>query len=259
MRRELRDRAPLARAGGPALVIAAGEAEVGHGPGGVERVELLGRPERAQVVARVVGHEQAAAVEGQPVRVAQAGGLEAGHRAGGVERDDPAGRAAVVRDAPDADVEPSAGAGDDRVDRVPPDPQVVEHDTAAGEAPPVEALQAGDAPVGGRRDVPDVERVARPAQAQRGRQARGHVARLSAGRHVPDTVAAPGGAAAGRKPHPTALVEDDVGRERDPAGDYVRAAPHRHGRRGRHQRGGCAARREEPDAHRHRRLREQLR
>ena len=113
VRGELHERRAGASAGGATLAIATGRAEVDHRTGRVELVELLRRPERAEVVAPAIGHEQELTVEREPESTLQAGRLYHGGAAIRREGQDIPWRAAVARGS-DANVELTIGALRDR-------------------------------------------------------------------------------------------------------------------------------------------------
>ena len=245
------DRSPARRA---ALAPALREAVPARAATGVDDVELFGRAVQAEVVAAVLGDEQPATVRrgGEPVGIAQPSRLDPQAAAAGPERDHGAGhrrrRALVVGLASDAQVEPPAGTGHDRVDAVPAHRQPVDDDARAPEAAPVEARVGHHAAgVPGREgrvrdDVADVELAPVPREPERAEEPAHDLARpRPAPRHQPDPVGIRRLHARGRGPQPAAAVERQVRRVRDP----LRVALELHTRRYAHPRRGRRGGREQ--------------
>jgi hypothetical protein len=139
VRRQFRQRGDGPAARRAALAPAVREAVEAGAAARIDEVELVRRSAQPQVVAAVLGDEQAATArrDGEAVGVAQPARLEPQPTAARPERDDGAGelgrRRVVVGLAADAQIEPAAGPRDDRVEAVAADREPVDDDARARE------------------------------------------------------------------------------------------------------------------------------
>ena len=201
-----------------ALPVARGVAEVDHGARRVEGVDLLVRPERAEVVASRVGHEQARAREGEPELAVEPGGLDPGLVAAGCEGEDASRRLTAGGHRSRLDEQAPVRPLHDRSHGVLPDGNAVDGSAPLREGRAGESLEHRDAAAAGRCDVGHVEPIVGPSEPEGPGEALRDVTRSPAAGHVPDPVRRLLAPRARSDPQAALAVEGEVRREREAAG-----------------------------------------